>query len=107
MRESHVENTLRTRAKARRIYTRKFTSPSHAGVPDRLFAFNGRVLFLEVKRPGERPTELQKDEILILMGMGIPATWTDNPVYGKHLLDMLHAGDPGLMEECRIQNLSW
>lgn len=37
-----------------------------SGIPDCMFVKNGRVVFLEVKRPGEKPTKLQEvrmDEI--------------------------------------------
>lgn len=37
----------------------KLTSPSNAGVPDRFLAYNGRVVFVEVKRPGGKPRQLQ------------------------------------------------
>lgn len=38
----------------------KFVSPGMAGVPDRLLLFpEGRVAFVEVKAPGEKPRPLQ------------------------------------------------
>lgn len=41
----------------------KFTSPSRRGVPDRLCLFpNGRMMFVELKRPGAKPTKLQERE---------------------------------------------
>lgn len=38
----------------------KFTSPSNAGVPDRLCILHGDAFFVELKAPGEKPRELQK-----------------------------------------------
>lgn len=38
----------------------KFTSPGNAGVPDRIVIHEGRVMFVELKKPGETPRELQK-----------------------------------------------
>lgn len=37
----------------------KFTSPSKRGVPDRIVIFNGLVVFVELKRPGEKLRILQ------------------------------------------------
>ncbi len=41
----------------------KFTSPQRANVPDRICVFpNGRAIWVEVKRPGEKPTSAQERE---------------------------------------------
>ena len=38
----------------------KFTSPGRRSVPDRLVTLpEGRIIFVELKRPGQYPTELQ------------------------------------------------
>jgi hypothetical protein len=37
----------------------KFVSPGTDGVPDRIVLLNGRVIFVELKRPGETPRPLQ------------------------------------------------
>ncbi len=39
----------------------KFVSPGHAGVPDRIVLLpGGRIIFVEFKRPGEKPRLLQQ-----------------------------------------------
>lgn len=38
----------------------KFTSPSRAGVPDRIVVLRSRVVFVELKATGEKPRALQK-----------------------------------------------
>lgn len=43
-------------------YTRKWTSPGHRGVPDRIVIARGRVHFVELKALGARPTALQHRE---------------------------------------------
>jgi len=103
--ESQIEKALVKYAKANGIYTRKFTSPSHAGVPDRIFCFSGVTLFLEIKAPGNRPTPLQTDEIEILSKHGMAATWCDTLTSGKEFLDSLK-GDSfsQLLMECWEQN---
>lgn len=41
-----------------------------AGTPDLLCLKNGRVLFIEVKRPGQKPSKVQKEFHELLMGNG-------------------------------------
>lgn len=76
--ESSVEASIVRYAKRHGIYTRKFTSPSQRGVPDRIFALNGKVLFLEIKRKGAKPTKLQEYELKQLQDAGIAASWVDS-----------------------------
>lgn len=38
----------------------KFVSPGLRGVPDRFFLRDGRVLFVEIKKSGEKPTRQQE-----------------------------------------------
>lgn len=61
MLERHVETALVRAASAVGVACWKFTSPSLAGVPDRILLHptNGRVGFIEVKRPGGVATTLQ------------------------------------------------
>jgi hypothetical protein len=50
-----------------------------AGWPDRLFVSPyGATIFIEFKRPGERPDKLQEYRIQNLTDRGIPAFWTDS-----------------------------
>jgi hypothetical protein len=37
----------------------KFVSPAQRGVPDRIFMKSGRIVFIEFKAPGKKPTPLQ------------------------------------------------
>lgn len=85
--ESSVEAALVRYARERGILTRKFASPARRGVPDRIFLYKGCVLFLEVKRPGEKPTALQEHELRELRNHGGHAEWCDTVFTGKALLD--------------------
>ena len=38
----------------------KFTSPSRAGVPDRIVVLRGRIVFVELKATGGKPRALQR-----------------------------------------------
>lgn len=73
--EKEIEYKVVKYCKAHGIYTRKFVSPGHSGVPDRIFAHAGRVLFLEFKRPGQKPTGLQAKELKLLRDAGVMVTW--------------------------------
>jgi hypothetical protein len=52
-------------------YCRKFKSPQHRSSPDRIFAKDGRAFFVEFKRTGESPTDLQLEEHAKLRAAGM------------------------------------
>lgn len=57
------------------------------GWPDRLFLSPfGHTIFIEFKKPGERPDPLQWYRIQQLQARGIPAKWTDNYVEAISIL---------------------
>lgn len=58
--ENDIENRLIRKVNALHGLTFKFTSPSTKGVPDRVVIYRGRTIFIELKRPGQQPTSLQK-----------------------------------------------
>ena len=91
MRESIVEKAICDYAKSRGFLTFKFVSPGHRAVPDRIFiAPNGKVIFMEVKGPGKKPTALQMREITKLLDHGVSASWCDSVSVGKFQLDVLY-----------------
>jgi tRNA U54 and U55 pseudouridine synthase Pus10 len=60
MLEKFVEAALVKRVKELGGTCEKFTSPGRRGVPDRIVTLpGGRIVFVEVKAPGKRPTDLQ------------------------------------------------
>lgn len=60
MREATVENRLIKRAKELGAWALKFLPFSVAGMPDRIVLFpGGHIVFVELKRPGEKPRPLQ------------------------------------------------
>jgi hypothetical protein len=91
-REASVEGAVVQYALKRKVLTCKFTSPGNKGVPDRMFIFEGRTMFLEFKRLGERPTKLQGHWLSKLGGHGAMASWVDNVPDGKRMVDSLVAG---------------
>lgn len=49
----------------------KFTSPGTAGIPDRIVLMpGGRIAFVEVKAPGEKPRKLQLSRHRLLRRLG-------------------------------------
>lgn len=59
--EKIIETYLRNQIKAAGGRAYKFVSPGNAGVPDRLILLpGGRVVFVELKAPGRKPTAIQE-----------------------------------------------
>ena len=57
----------------------KWVSPGMAGVPDRIvFLPGGRIIFVELKRPGEKPTPLQNRIIEMLRELGADVRVVDS-----------------------------
>ena len=62
--EQKLEAVVTRYAKDRGVLSYKFVSPSHRGVPDRLFIFpTGFVLFMEFKAHGKKLEPLQRSVI--------------------------------------------
>lgn len=62
MLEKTIEKKVVEHAKKLGFWTRKFVSPNNRGVPDRIFAYKGRIFFIEFKAPGKKLTALQNLE---------------------------------------------
>lgn len=62
MLESAVEMPVVRRAEAAGWLVRKLAWVGRNGAPDRIFMKDGRVVFIEFKKPGEVPTLLQRTE---------------------------------------------
>lgn len=77
--ESSIEGYLQSRVKAMGGKCLKFTSPSNAGVPDRLCLFPfGVTAFIELKRLGETPKPLQAKFLRDAEKLGHIAGWADS-----------------------------
>jgi hypothetical protein len=64
MKEKEIEQYLIRRVREVGGIQRKWVSPGHRGVPDRIVVFDGRVSFVELKAPGKflRPDQ-QREHI--------------------------------------------
>lgn len=69
-REGKVEKLLDRMVRDLGGLTRKWTSPGHTGVPDRIVIINGRVDFVEVKTTKGKLTEYQERERKRLRAVG-------------------------------------
>ena len=78
-RENKVEKYLDSRVKAHGGFTRKWTSPGHVGVPDRLCFFPcGVLVIVEVKTKDGKLSEPQRREMARLVNQGFMCY----PVFG-------------------------
>jgi hypothetical protein len=91
--ESELEKDLGTFVRSLGCLYYKFKSPSNRGVPDRIVICpEGRVLWLELKAPGKRPTKLQMKHLTTLAAYKQHAYWVDNLNQGKQLIVKLVNG---------------
>lgn len=74
--ESRIEDELSRLCGKFNIYQHKNTGRN--GIPDRLLIYDGRCWFLELKRPGEKPTELQRSVARELRAHGAVTLWADS-----------------------------
>lgn len=86
MTEAQLERKVVEFCREYKLLTYKFSSPAHRGVPDRIILHHGRALFLELKRPGKKPTKLQERELEELRAVGCTAHWTDSFETARNLI---------------------
>ena len=78
MREKTIEQKFVAAVKAAGGLALKFTSPGFDGVPDRLALLpGGKVAFVEVKAPGEKPRPLQLARHRLLRRLGFQVYMLD------------------------------
>jgi hypothetical protein len=88
MLEREIEAVVCTYAKEKGFLVYKFTSPSRAGVPDRMFlAPHQRVFWIEFKREGQKLTPLQERECDKLADCGFEVYVCDSVEQGKAVID--------------------
>jgi len=78
--EKVIERKLVTLTKERGGYCPKFTSPGTAGMPDRIIILpGGKMGFVEVKAPGQKPRPLQNLQHKKLRNLDVPVYVLDSP----------------------------
>lgn len=86
MRERNIERTCCAYAEKRGWWHRKFKSPGRRSAPDRIFAKEGVVFFVEFKAPGEKATPLQSIEHAAMRCHGLIVKVIDEKTAFKRLL---------------------
>ncbi len=100
MKETDIEDYLKQRVMAEGGRAYKFVSPGCSGVPDRIVILpGGRIGFLELKAPGEKPRAEQRLRMRQLRELGCIATWTDSKAGVAGFLARLKAENPGDINE--------
>lgn len=89
MLERDIEAYLVKRCKEIGALCDKFTSPQRRSVPDRLVTFNGRVLFVELKATGKKPTEAQVRDHERRRAAGAEVVWLDSRFAAEGLIQSL------------------
>lgn len=88
MREKTVEEKLVKAVKAMGGICPKWVSPGFDGMPDRIVLLpDGRMAFVEVKAPGEKPRPLQRSRHELLRSLGYRVYVLDKPEQIGGILD--------------------
>lgn len=95
--ERQIEQRLVTETRKRGGMALKFVSPSFAGMPDRLILLpDGKMAFVEVKAPGQKPRPLQVKRHAMLRKLGFKVfvldAASDIPVILKEVMEGDDAG---------------
>ena len=87
--EKEIEKRICDYAASKGWLVYKFTSPARHAVPDRLFiAPGGRVIFVEFKRTGQKPTVPQEREHARMRAQGVAVYVVDTVDAGKVMVDL-------------------
>lgn len=86
MRERNIERACCALAEKQGWWQRKFKSPGKRSAPDRIFAKEGVVFFVEFKAPGKKPTPLQAQEHAAMRCHGLVIKVIDEKDAFRHLL---------------------
>ena len=96
MREKTIERKLTKAVKAYGGIALKLVSPGFAGMPDRLVLIpGGKIGFVEVKAPGQKPRKLQLLRHKVLRGLGFTVCVLDDPEQIPGILDEIGGSDGG------------
>ncbi len=92
MREKTIESKLVRTVKSAGGIAPKFVSPGLDGMPDRIVLLpKGRMAFVEVKAPGEKPRPLQLARHRLLRALGFQVYVLDDPAQIGEILDEIQS----------------
>ncbi len=78
MKEQDIQSSIKKKLKKQGWTVLKIIQLSDNGYPDLLCLKQGQVKWIEVKRPGEKPSELQLHRINQLKKEGFDAVWVSS-----------------------------
>ena len=84
--EKTIEDQARDWALRDGWMVRKVSWVGRKGAPDRVFLRDGRTIFIEMKRPGDQPREIQWVEIKALRQAGVIVEYADSVESVKAIL---------------------
>lgn len=88
MKEKELEQMLVTAVKKHDGICPKLVSPGYDGMPDRMVLLKGgRMGFVEVKAPGEKPRPLQRARHRMLRKLGFKVYVLDSPEQIEEIID--------------------
>lgn len=90
--ESAIERALTLEVTKRGGICWKWPASARAGVPDRIVVLGGRVVFVELKGPGGKPTAIQCVQHEALRAVGADVRVIDNSADIAALCDELTRG---------------
>lgn len=94
MRERNIEACLRDSVKKVGGIAYKWVSPGNNGVPDRIVIIpGGRIIFVELKAPGKKPTALQQVQHDRLRALGCDVRVIDSRKGVDDLIKELSSGE--------------
>ena len=94
MREKQIEQKLVQAVKKKGGLCLKFVSPNFDGVPDRIVLLpGGKIGFVEVKAPGEKPRPLQLARHKTLIKLGFRVFIIDSVERIGEIIDEIKGGD--------------
>lgn len=99
MLERDIEAYLVKRCKEIGALCDKFTSPQRRSVPDRLITFGGRVLFVELKATGARPTPAQVRDHERRRAAGAEVVWLDSTAQVDFVIEWVGQGFKVVVDE--------
>ena len=88
MLERNVEKALVREVRKHGGIAPKLTSPGTAGMPDRIIILpGGKIAFVELKRPGQKPRPIQTRQMDRLTQLGCMVRTIDHPNQIQELID--------------------
>lgn len=85
--ERTIERAVCSWAEGKGVLVLKFTPANQRGWPDRMFIYGGRMVCIEFKAPGRKPTRLQVARIELLRQRGIATEVVDEMMKGVRFID--------------------